>query len=130
MANELNECNAMPTIAVSDLQTSRKFYEEVLGLSVQEETPEAGVVVYKSGSGAVQVYQTSSAGTNQATYATWEVDDIDAAVAALSDRGVTFEHFPDIPGVTLEGDIHIWGAEKAAWFKDPDGNTLCLHGRS
>ncbi len=130
MANVLSDCNAMPTIAVRDLRTARKFYEDVLGLAVQEETPEAGVVVYESGSGAVQVYETSSAGTNQATYATWEVDDVASTVTDLREKGVEFEHFPDMPGVILEGDVHVWGVEKAAWFKDPDGNTLCLHGRT
>jgi hypothetical protein len=38
---------------------------------------------------------------------------------------VTFEHY-DMPGVTREGDVHAAGNRKIAWFKDPDGNILCI----
>lgn len=123
----LSDCEAMPTIAVKDLATARDFYEGTLGLTVRQEMPEAQLVVYKSGNGAVQVYQTESAGTNKATYATWEVSDIQATAVALREKGVEFEHYPDMPGATLEGDVHSWSGEKAAWFKDPEGNMLCLH---
>ena len=43
----------------------------------------------------------------------------------LRARGVKFEQY-DIPGMTRTGDIHVCGAMKAAWFKDPDGNILNL----
>jgi catechol 2,3-dioxygenase-like lactoylglutathione lyase family enzyme len=122
----LGEYAATPTIAVSDLARARDFYENVLGLTVEHETPEAGVVIYKSGNGRVQVYQSSSAGSNKATYATWQVPDIAACVEGLKSKGVAFEHYPDMPGVSLEGDVHVWDGEKAAWFKDPDGNILCI----
>jgi len=41
----------------------------------------------------------------------------------LKERGVRFEHY-DMPGLRLEGDIHIADDMKVAWFKDPDGNIL------
>lgn len=123
----LSDSDAMPTIAVRDLVAARDFYEDTLGLTVQQEMPEAGVVVYKSGSGMVQVYQSEQAGTNRATYATWEVDDIEDVAAALRSKGVVFDHYPDMPDVTLDGDVHSWNGERAAWFRDPEGNILCLH---
>ena len=122
----LGDITPTPTIAVSDLARARDFYENVLGLTVDSEMPEAGVVLYRSGNGRVQVYQSSSAGSNKATYATWQVPDIAACVEELKAKGVTFEHYPDMPGVTLEGDVHVWDKEKAVWFKDPDGNVLCV----
>ncbi|HSX30729.1 MAG TPA: VOC family protein [Candidatus Saccharimonadales bacterium] len=115
---------ATPTIGVKDLETATGFYGGVLGLKVVEENPY--VILYKSGDGMVQVYKTDLAGTNKATYVTWTVDDIDAEVAELKGKGVTFEQY-DMPGVTRQGDVHIMENEKSAWFKDPDGNILCIH---
>ena len=50
---------------------------------------------------------------------TWTVgDEIGRIVKALKDKGVAFEHY-DMPGMTLEGDIHVGYDMKVAWFKDP-----------
>ena len=59
---------------------------------------------------------------------TWAVEDVDAEVRALKAKGVTFEHY-DMPGLKLEGDIHVAGPTKVAWFKDPDGNILNIINR-
>jgi catechol 2,3-dioxygenase-like lactoylglutathione lyase family enzyme len=83
------------------------------------------LVVLKSGDSQVSVYRSDYAGTNQATAVTWGVEDIDAEVKALKDKGVTFEHY-DMPGLELEGDVHVGDHMKIAWFKDPDGNILNL----
>jgi len=125
----LGDSNVAATIAVKDLPAARKFYEDVLGL--HDTVMEADyAVVYKSGDSMIQVYPSQYAGTNQATAATWEVPDIDAAVEDLKSKGVTFEHF-EMPAEagTWDGDVLTSDSEKAAWFKDPDGNTLCLHSR-
>lgn len=122
----VGSANVQPTIGVSDLEKATGFYGGVLGLKVASESPYE--IVYESGSCQLSIYVTDFAGTNKATYATWEVDDIDAEVASLTDKGVTFEHY-DMSDVTRDGDVHTLGdsGEKAAWFKDPDGNILCLH---
>ena len=85
------------------------------------------IVLYGEGQPKLQVYVSSFAGTNKATVATWEVEGIGSVVEDLKGKGVVFERYADMPEVTLEGDVHVWGDEKAAWFKDPDGNILCLH---
>ena len=78
----------------------------------------------RSGSSKFFVYKSDYAGTNKATAVTWTVGDkIDETVRALKAKGVTFEHY-DMPGMKVEGDIHIGGDMKVAWFKDPDGNIL------
>ena len=116
--------DAVANLAVKDLRRARKFYEETLGLKpVHEEGGE--VVVYRSGNSTVNVYRSDYAGTNQATAVTWTVGNIEEVVKVLRSRGVTFEHY-DMPGMLLEGDIHVSSGVKVAWFKDPDGNILNL----
>lgn len=125
----LGDANVAATLAVKDLAAARKFYEDVLGL--HETVMEADyAVVYKSGDSMIQIYPSSYAGTNQATAATWEVADVQAVVDDLKAKGVVFEHF-DMPAEAGEwqGDVLVSQAEHAAWFKDPDGNTLCVHSR-
>jgi catechol 2,3-dioxygenase-like lactoylglutathione lyase family enzyme len=113
------------TIAVKDLNAAKQFYGGTLGLKQTDETP-AGVT-YGTGASALLVYPSvSSSGTNQATYAFWKVEDIEAVVAELKSKGVTFEQYDNIPGSTRDGEIHTMGSAKGAWFKDPEGNILSL----
>jgi catechol 2,3-dioxygenase-like lactoylglutathione lyase family enzyme len=113
------------TLAVSDVQRARDFYENTLGLEPLQEDP--GFVIYKSGNSVLLVYPSEYAGTNQATAATWAVgDDFDQTVGDLKAKGVTFEHYDDLPETTREGDVHLMGDVKGVWLKDPDGNILSL----
>jgi extradiol dioxygenase family protein len=74
------------------------------------------------------VYQSAEAGTNRANAVVWSCgEEIDAIVADLQAKGVAFEHYPQMQGVRLEGDIHVAGAMKTVWLKDPDGNILHLN---
>ncbi len=105
------------------MTVAAKFYEEILGLQKIKENPAGNF--YQSGKGGVFVYPSPAvAGTNQATYAAWSVDDAAAVVTDLKAKGVAFEHYDDIPLLTRDGDLHIVGPTKSAWFKDPDGNIL------
>jgi catechol 2,3-dioxygenase-like lactoylglutathione lyase family enzyme len=116
--------DAGATLAVSDLQRARDFYENTLGLALIQEQP--GGILYKSGNSVVLVYPSDYAGTNKATAAAWAVgDDFDAIVEELRSKGVSFEHY-DLPDTTRDGDVHIAEDFKAVWFKDPDGNILNL----
>jgi catechol 2,3-dioxygenase-like lactoylglutathione lyase family enzyme len=122
----LGSTDAVANVAVKNLASARRFYEEKLGLKpVHEEDGE--VVVYESGHSHINVYRSDYAGTNQATALTWEVGDVDAEVRELKNKGVTFEHY-DMPDTNLEGDVHVAGDTRLAWFKDPDGNILALFG--
>ncbi len=117
----LGDSNVVVTLAVKDMDVAKKFYEETLGLKKASEDP--GGITYKSGNTKLFVYQSQYAGTNQATAAAWIVDDVAKTVTELKGKGISFEQY-DLPGVKREGDIHIMGPLKAAWFKDPDGNIL------
>jgi len=60
------------------------------------------------------------------TAASFKVPDIAAAVRSLEARGVRFADY-DLPGLKTVEHVCVLGAEKAAWFEDPEGNILCLH---
>jgi catechol 2,3-dioxygenase-like lactoylglutathione lyase family enzyme len=119
----LSDKDVAANIAVKNLAPARKFYEDILGLKqVGAEGDE--LVVYKSGNTILNVYRSQYAGTNKATAVTWAVgDDVEGIVRALKAKGVVFEHY-DMPDMRLEGDVHVAGNMKVAWFKDPDGNIL------
>jgi catechol 2,3-dioxygenase-like lactoylglutathione lyase family enzyme len=119
----LAKTDAVANIAVQNLGTARKFYEDTLGLTpVDGEGDE--LMTFRSGNTIINVYQSQYAGTNKATAVTWGVgEDVEAVVRGLKAKGVKFEHY-DMPEMTRSGDIHVAGDMKVAWFKDPDGNIL------
>ncbi|TGT38383.1 VOC family protein [Mesorhizobium sp. M8A.F.Ca.ET.165.01.1.1] len=121
----LENSNATANLAVRDLAKAKAFYEGTLGpKQVHDEGGE--LIVYKSGDTTINVYRSKFAGTNKATAVTWMVGDkIADVVNALRSKGVTFEHY-EMPSLTMEGDLHVGGGMKVAWFKDPDGNILNL----
>lgn len=120
---QITEGNLVSTVAVKDIEAAKKFYGETLELKQVDEN--MGGVTYECGSGKLFVYQSPTAGTNQATCAAWQVEDLEAAVKELKAKDVKFEQY-DLPGGTRDGDIHTMGPFKAAWFKDPDGNIFSL----
>jgi catechol 2,3-dioxygenase-like lactoylglutathione lyase family enzyme len=119
----LGNKDAAANIAVKNLETAKKFYEDILGLTqVGAEGQE--LIVFKSGNSTINVYRSQYAGTNRATALTWVVGgEMEGVVQQLKTKGVAFEHY-DMPEMTREGDIHVAGSMKVAWFKDPDGNIL------
>ena len=112
----LGDIDASVNLAVKNLEVSKKFYEDTLGLT-QIDTEEE-LIAFKSGNTTIYVYQSQNAGTNKATAVTWVGDeDLEDIVRKLKTRSVTFEHY-DMPDMILEDDIHIFGDMKVAWFKD------------
>jgi len=120
----LNSEDAVATVAVKSVIAAAKFYEGKLGLK-KVVSDEMQVLVYKSGNSKLLVYGSQFAGTNKASAVTWVVDDVDGIVNELKKNGVTFERY-DFPEVKHEGDVHVFGKRRTAWFTDPDGNILAL----
>ncbi len=83
------------------------------------------VLEVKSGDTLINVYRSEFAGTNKATALTFDVDDIEAEVRELKDKGIFFEQY-DMPGLEKQGDLYVGEGMKTTWFKDPDGNILSL----
>lgn len=124
----LGDKDAAANIAVEDLEVARRFYGDKLGLT-QVGSEGAELIVFRSGNSMINVYRSKYAGTNQATALTWVVgDDVESVVKALKAKGISFEQY-DMPDITREGDVHIGGNMKVAWFKDPDGNILNISNR-
>jgi len=121
----LGNRQAVATVAVKDLAAARRFYEGTLGLEVVH-TEGGEAISFRTGGTQLLVYRSEFAGTNRATAVNWFVgDDLDGIVRALRDKGVAFERY-DLPGLNREGDVHVAGPMKIAWFKDPDGNIHAL----
>jgi len=121
----LGKADAMPMIAVKDLDRARRFYEDKLGLETKDEWGGEGVTM-KSGDTVISVYRSEFAGTNKATSLTFEVDDVEKEVSELKDKGIFFDKY-DLPGLEPRGDFYVGEKDfKTAWFKDPDGNILSL----
>ena len=123
----LRDADAVATLAVKDLGVAAKFYQETLGLS-RAGTEDHEFLVFESGDTKINVYRSGFAGSNKATAVTWAVNDVEDVVRALKAKGVRFEHY-DLPQTTREGDGHVSGDIRVAWFNDPDGNILSVVNR-
>ena len=116
-------------LPAQDLNRARAFYAEKLGLEPVEERE--GGLRYVGAGGEFALFQSEGAPSGDHTQMGWEVDDIEATVAALRARGVVFEEY-DFPGLrTVDGIADIEGnypskgiGERGAWFRDSEGNML------
>jgi catechol 2,3-dioxygenase-like lactoylglutathione lyase family enzyme len=125
----LRDTDAVATLAVKDLDAAARFYGQTLGLGRADDGDGDGeAIAFESGDTTINVYRSGFAGTNKATALTWTVDDVDDVVRTLKGKGVRFEHY-DLPDTRREGDVHVSGDIKIAWFKDPDGNILSVVNR-
>jgi catechol 2,3-dioxygenase-like lactoylglutathione lyase family enzyme len=113
-------------LPVVDLFRARTFYENKLGLAPEGERPD-GKFVYRLGEGGLlALFPREEPTRAEHTAVSFEVFDIGKTVKELSSRGVVFEDY-DLPGLKTVGHVCVLGAEKAAWFKDTEGNLLCIH---
>jgi catechol 2,3-dioxygenase-like lactoylglutathione lyase family enzyme len=117
-------------LPAQDLDRARKFYSEKLGLEPSEERP--GSLLYRAGGCEFALFESAGTSPGEFTQMGWEVDDIDATVAELRARGVVFEEV-NLPGLkTVDGITEVAGnypskggkGERAAWFRDSEGNML------
>jgi catechol 2,3-dioxygenase-like lactoylglutathione lyase family enzyme len=121
---------AESTVAVmlpdTDADRAQKYYTEMLGLPYAG-TNEEGAPTYTLGGGTMLVLLPRPDSTpSESTALSFEVADVVSELRALEGHGVTFEDY-DIPGLRTVDHVCVLGSDKAAWFKDPDGNVLCLH---
>ena len=126
----LEDTKVAARIPVQDLQRARLFYAEKLGLEPSEERP--GGLLYRCDEGEFALFESAGAASGDHTQMGWEVEDIEATVEWLRGRGVVFEEY-DFPGLrTVNGIAEVAGnypskggvGEKAAWFRDSEGNLF------
>ena len=111
---------------VTDVDRSRTFYSESLGLDCTGTNDEGSAVYALDGGSTLVLLPRPDSTPSGITAMSFEVDDIHAEISDLEARGVVFDDY-DLPDLTTVDHVCVLGAEKAAWFKDPDGNVLCLH---
>ena len=113
-------------LPVTDPDRAKTFYTEKLGLHYTG-TNEEGSATYALAGGATLVLLPRPDSTpSESTAMSFEVDDVAGEVRDLEQRGIGFEDY-DLPDFKTVDHVCVLGSEKAAWFKDPDGNVLCLH---
>jgi catechol 2,3-dioxygenase-like lactoylglutathione lyase family enzyme len=126
----LSDGRVATRLPAQDLDRARRFYAEKLGLEASEERP--GGLLYRVGSCEFGLFESAGASPGSFTQMGWDVDDIEATVAELTERGVVFEEV-DLPGLkTVDGIAEVEGnypskggkGERAAWFRDSEGNML------
>jgi catechol 2,3-dioxygenase-like lactoylglutathione lyase family enzyme len=126
----LEDSDVATRLPAQDLERARAFYAEKLGLEPVEERP--GGLRYRCGAGSFVLFASTGAASGDHTQMAWEVDDVEAVVHRLRGRGVVFEEV-DVPGLrTVGGIAEVEGnypssggvGERAAWFRDSEGNLL------
>jgi catechol 2,3-dioxygenase-like lactoylglutathione lyase family enzyme len=118
------DTKAFSGFAVDDLDAARDFYGSILGLDV---TTEMGLLTLHLAGGARPTIVYPKPGFEPATYTilNFPVDDLDAAVDALIERGVAFEMYDGF-GQDERGVSRQQGGPPIAWFRDPAGNILAV----
>jgi catechol 2,3-dioxygenase-like lactoylglutathione lyase family enzyme len=124
---ELFELGHQPIIAfvaTRDAERAKKFYRDILGLSLTDESPFA--LVFDANGTMLRVTPVKDLSPAVYTVLGWQVPNIVAAAKALEKAGVRFERYEGLQ----QDELGIWtvpgGGAKVAWFKDPDGNTLSI----
>jgi catechol 2,3-dioxygenase-like lactoylglutathione lyase family enzyme len=112
-------------LPVKDMARARRFYENQLQLEAVGQKPD-GKFVYRCGGAEIALFPKAEGTKAEHTALSFRVSDIKAAIRDLESRGVTFADY-DLPGLKTVEHVCVLGAEKAAWFQDPEGNILCLH---
>ena len=129
LSDMLTNSPVRPTIPVLDLNRAKKFYETTLGLKPVHDSNDdttLGIANFECGNNTlIELYQRGPSKADH-TVATFEVSNIEDEVDTLRGKGVNFEEY-DMPEIKTQNGIATQGSVKAAWFKDSEGNILCIH---
>jgi predicted enzyme related to lactoylglutathione lyase len=121
----LSDYPVFPILLSTDIDASRAFYHDVLGLEIARED-HGDRIVFRTGGGTQIVVSLSTTGTSDTqTQMAFRVPDIHAAVTEVRSRGVRIEEYTEPDPVTTDG-VADMGHSWAAWFIDPSRNVLAL----
>ncbi len=112
-------------LPVIDMARAREFYERRLGFKPGGLKPD-GKFVYAVDGTTLALFPKPEGTKADHTAVSFQVPDIAQSISELKRSGVVFEDY-DFPGLKTVEHVCVLGAEKAAWFKDTEGNYLCLH---
>ena len=126
----LKDSKAYSGFAVRDIAETKRFYGETLGLEIKELDVGAPqpLLELQTGGRPVLIYEKGDLDPANYTILNFPVDDVEAAVDELAGKGIEFERYDgfdqDEKGIDRNGP-----AGGIAWFKDPAGNILAVHGQ-
>ena len=124
---QLSQARVTTMLPVKDMDRARAFYEGKLGFRPDGGPKEDGRYQYVLAEGATLALIPREGGTKaEHTALSFEVRDIRDGIRTLEQAGVVFEDY-DLPGLKTVEHVCVLGSEKAAWFRDTEGNYLCLH---
>ena len=118
----LSKANVVAFLGTTEPEACRRFYEEGLGLTFVVDEPSA--LVFDSNGTMLRVGKMEKLDPLPFTVLGWEMDNLEATVTGLKERGIETELFEGID--QDEKGIAAFGATRVAWLKDPDGNILSL----
>lgn len=123
----LTNATAIPTLAVTNLNQAKQFYENKVGLEHVETVPKLNQALYKCGNTYVCIHERPEAPKSPATVCSFEVEDVARNVERLRNNGIEFQDL-DIPemGIKTKNGIASMGDFQTAWFTDPWGNILAI----
>ena len=113
-------------LPVIDMKRARDFYERRLGLTPMGIKPDGRFVYACAGGSSIALFVRAGGTKADHTAISFKIEDIGAEIEALKKAGVVFEDY-DLPELKTVDHVCVLGSEKAAWFKDTEGNFLCIH---
>jgi catechol 2,3-dioxygenase-like lactoylglutathione lyase family enzyme len=116
--------DAFSGFSVDDIDAARGFYSETLGLEVRENSMGTLTLMLPSGQG-VFVYAKDNHEPATYTMLNLVVDDVEAAVDELNERGVVTKIYGDESGTDEKGIARGFGPT-IAWFLDPARNVVSV----
>ncbi|WP_127571854.1 VOC family protein [Georgenia faecalis] len=112
--------------SVDDVEAAARFYRDTLGLTVTDAGEHGTAFIELPGGARVLTYAKPDHTPASYTVLNFPVSDVEAAVAELGRRGVTFERYAGTPMATDEQGIFRGGGPLIAWFTDPAGNVMSV----
>jgi catechol 2,3-dioxygenase-like lactoylglutathione lyase family enzyme len=131
MTSPLSDAHTVTKLPAQDLERARAFYRDKLGLEPVEER--AGGLRYVCGPTEFHLFSSAGVPSGESTQMGFEVEDLEATLADLRARGVTFERF-EMPGFGARGDTIAapdnypskGTGELGAFFYDSEGNLIAI----
>jgi catechol 2,3-dioxygenase-like lactoylglutathione lyase family enzyme len=121
----LSKSPVFASLPFRGLRKAKDFYTKKLGLAVKSGSVEEDHIEFSAGKGTVIAVFESGSPKSHDTAATFAVTDLAKEMKALRAKGVKFEEY-DLPRIKTKDGVFAMGKIKAAWFKDPGGNVICL----
>jgi predicted enzyme related to lactoylglutathione lyase len=122
----LSKAPVTTILPVIDMNRAREFYERKLGLKPMGFAADGNFIFACAGEATIALIQKPQGTKAEHTAISFEVEDAMSEVKELERRGVIFEDY-DLPGLKTVEHVCVLGSDRAAWFKDTEGNILCVH---